>query len=80
MVPGYGPLPPVKGSGVWALKLYRVDKGYIRPIPRGLARREAMSQRPGISSGAPATLVALTRSQRAVVEIPQGPVHVLRSS
>ena len=28
MGPEYGPLPRLKGSEVWALELYRVDKGY----------------------------------------------------
>ena len=30
MDPWYGPLPPAKGSDVWALTFYRVYKEYIR--------------------------------------------------
>ena len=30
MGPEYGPLPPLKGSDVWALNLYRVYEGYVR--------------------------------------------------
>ena len=28
--PEHGPLPPLKGSDVWALTVYGVCKGYIR--------------------------------------------------
>ena len=30
MGPEFGALPPLKGSDVWALHLYRVQKGYVR--------------------------------------------------
>ena len=33
MGPYYGPLPPFKGSEVWALILYRVYKGNVRGSP-----------------------------------------------